>query len=291
MGCLHWETAREQFVHNLIFNTIPKSRCVWGMSNYWLGVSWPPKPVRLERRIGCKAEVVRWGARCIGLIVVAASIGISAAPVFAADDGSPAFKMPDWVAPWNVTDNFQFFSPTLLQNWKFGVYGGRLVNAPFYKLNEFPFAGTRNMHIVNEDLIALNAVYRIARLPHLPVDIELDLVAAQHFSHQSFGEFAAIPTVRWSWFPWNRYVYTTTRTGVLGPSWTTSKSTDEAMESVGHKTSNYLNFLVREWTFAPAEDSTWEAFLRIHHRSGIWGLINGVNGGTNYVTLGVRGQL
>jgi hypothetical protein len=252
------------------------------------GTSASARSARYARwRQGC---FLRWRARCIGLILVAASIGISVAPAVAENDGSPTFKMPDWVAPWNVTDNWQFFSPTLLQSWKFGVYGGRLVNGALYELNAFPFAGTR-MQIVNENMIALNAVWRIAHVPYLPIDIELDMSAAEHFNHQSFGELAALPTLRWTWFPWNRYIYTTTRLGVLGASWTTAKSTDEALETKGLKTSNFLNYVVREWTFAPSEDSTWEAFVRVHHRSGIWGLINGVDGGTNYVTIGFRGQL
>ncbi len=50
----------------------------------------------------------------------------------------------------------------------------------------------------------------------------------------------------------------------------------------------FLNFLVPELTFSSCPEAKWEAFLRVHHRSGTWSTIKGVYGGSNYVSVGYR---
>jgi hypothetical protein len=137
-------------------------------------------------------------------------------------------------------------------------------------------------------MVGGNAVYKIAHLPHLPVDLELDLSVADLFGRGNELEFGAIPEFRWKWFPWNNVVYTNVRVGPLGLSYTTGLSVEESSDTTGNHTSRFLNLDVYEWTFAPSEQSKWEGFIRNQHRSGIFGLINGVRGGSNYVNLGLR---
>ena len=139
-------------------------------------------------------------------------------------------------------------------------------------------------------MIAGNAVYKIAHLPYVPFDLELDLSVADQFGRENTIAFGAIPEFRWKWFPWNNYLYTNVRLGPLGASYTTGLSAEEASDTAGNHTSRFLNLDVFEWTFAPTEQSKWEAFIRNQHRSGIFGLINGVNGGSNYVNLGLRSR-
>jgi len=98
----------------------------------------------------------------------------------------------------------------------------------------------------------------------------------------------ALPELRWKWFPWNDFIYTNARIGPLGVSYTTGLSRLEASDCANEHTSKFLNLDVAEWTFAPSAESSWEVFLRNQHRSGIFGLINGVNGGSNYVNAGFR---
>jgi hypothetical protein len=43
-----------------------------------------------------------------------------------------------------------------------------------------------------------------------------------------------------------------------------------------------------ELAFAPPSQPNWSVFLRVHHRSGVHGLFNGVSGGSNFLALGVR---
>lgn len=53
------------------------------------------------------------------------------------------------------------------------------------------------------------------------------------------------------------------------------------------RTQGFLSFLVPEFTFAPRRDSPFEFFVRVHHRSGIYGVII-KDQSSNYVAGGVR---
>ena len=105
---------------------------------------------------------------------------------------------------------------------------------------------------------------------------------------QIYEEFAFTPTLRWKWFPWNDYVYTNLRFGPLGISYVTAIPTIEFKHSLNGKDSQLLNALVWEITLAPSVESKWETFLRIHHRSGIYGHVNGADSGANWVSVGLR---
>ena len=63
---------------------------------------------------------------------------------------------------------------------------------------------------------------------------------------------------------------------------------EEAEEDDANKGSKLLNMFNPEvevgWPGAPE----WAGFVRLHHRSGIFGLINGVTGGSTYMTFGLR---
>jgi hypothetical protein len=78
------------------------------------------------------------------------------------------------------------------------------------------------------------------------------------------------------------------RVGALGVSYTTGISAWEIHNSdVGHG-SRFLHLLVTEVTFARSRTAPGEAFIRVHHRSGIYGLYDGVYGGSSYLAVGYR---
>lgn len=52
--------------------------------------------------------------------------------------------------------------------------------------------------------------------------------------------------------------------------------------------SRFLNYLVFEIAFTPAQYRAWSLVTRIHHRSGAFRLFNGTRGGSNFLALGVR---
>lgn len=74
----------------------------------------------------------------------------------------------------------------------------------------------------------------------------------------------------------------------VGPSFTSEISDIERRKDNDNQGSKLLNLFNPEvevgWPGAPE----WTGFLRLHHRSGIFGLIDGVTGGSTYLTLGLR---
>ena len=199
---------------------------------------------------------------------------------------SEDYPSSSWLPKWEPPSSVTFESPFNSENWSIGAYGG-VYNRN--RLTYFIVAPWKVTSTWDHDyMVAGNAVYTILHFPYVPIDLEFDVTVADHFGQEQFFEFGALPMFRWKWFPWNNFVYTTLRMGPFGASYTTVISALEASETAGLHTARYLNLYIAEWTFAPGEPSRWEAFVRVHHRSGIYGHINGVSGGSNYVNLGYR---
>lgn len=112
---------------------------------------------------------------------------------------------------------------------------------------------------------------------------------------QNHWEFNALFTVRWLKFPWDKYIDTSFAVGE-GVSYATSVPAVERDlhgEVVGldTKTSEWLNYLMFEATFGLPSYPSWDLIFRIHHRSGVFGLYNGVDGGSNTIAVGLRYNL
>ena len=205
-------------------------------------------------------------ARCASSLFI---IWVLAAPVNAADPHSLLFS-PQPTAergPWSV-----------------GIYGGELYKAPFVSI----FYAPQNIRLSPSYLLALNFDYRFYKFSSLPLQFEGEFNIAKRFGGQDQWDFSAAPFLRWTWFPWNNVLYTNARIGLMGASYVTSISPWERQNSGNATGSNILHFLVPEVTFALSENSAGEAFVRVHHRSGVYGLFNGVKGGSNYLAGGYR---
>lgn len=90
---------------------------------------------------------------------------------------------------------------------------------------------------------------------------------------------------RWANLPWNKYVNTSFAIGE-GVSYASSIPSLEGKSS--EDTKRLLNYLLLEATFAPPSDPRWQLVLRIHHRSGAFGLYHAGNTGSNDIGLGIR---
>jgi hypothetical protein len=90
---------------------------------------------------------------------------------------------------------------------------------------------------------------------------------------------------RWQPFPWDRYLDTSFAIGE-GLSYATD---DPEIETEKHdRTSRVLNYLMLELAVAVPQQPRWTLFGRVHHRSGVFGLFDGVTGGSNVVGAGIR---
>ena len=109
----------------------------------------------------------------------------------------------------------------------------------------------------------------------------------QHFGDQDHQEFNGLVAVRWQRFPWSEKLRTSAAFGE-GLSLATEEPPLE-LESQGNSgTNELLNYLLLEATFGLPSAPSWDFVLRIHHRSGIFGLFDDVSGGSNVVAVGLK---
>ena len=163
--------------------------------------------------------------------------------------------------------------------WALTAYAGRIttVNAwhdIFLNPDELEFA---------DAYLATLALSRPLRRYH---DDDLGLEAegqvVYNFGDQSHWEFNALLAARWHRFPWNDSIATTAAFGG-GLSWATE--VPEVEVQLEGSSERLLIYWHLETTFAPP-GARWAAVLRLHHRSGGFGLMAD-DGGMNALCLGM----
>lgn len=113
---------------------------------------------------------------------------------------------------------------------------------------------------------------------------EGELQVLKHFGEQDHWEFTASVNLRWVVFPWNKYIETTAAIGE-GLSWATQIPALEKADPTNSDNNQLLNYVLLEVTFAIPE-SPWSLVTRIHHRSGVYGLLG--HSGSNILEAGIR---
>lgn len=108
---------------------------------------------------------------------------------------------------------------------------------------------------------------------------------AKHWGEQDHFEFNALLGLRWLPFPWDRYLETSFAVGA-GLSYATDEPEIEVEKN--DRTSRLLGYLMFELAVAVPQQPQWTLFARVHHRSGAYGLFDGVRGGSNVVGVGLR---
>jgi len=107
-----------------------------------------------------------------------------------------------------------------------------------------------------------------------------------------YQELNAALILRWLKFPWDRYIDTSFALG-SGLSYATREPPIEVdynakTHGLDYDVSQWLNYLLVEFTLGLPVFPQWHLLVRIHHRSGVYGLISGVTGGSNAVAAGIR---
>lgn len=170
------------------------------------------------------------------------------------------------------------------------VYFGLLTPQAFTEL----YAGPEEF--VDATILAMSLTQELFSVGHLlnvrrlrPLKLEIEGFSAVHWGtwdhEHTFMEFGVSLNIRWHRFPWNKYVLTTAGFGE-GVSIATEKPCYEAR--INNKTSHFLNFLMFDMTFALPDYPNLALLLRLHHRSGIFGLIDDVKGGSDFFTVGLK---
>jgi hypothetical protein len=117
------------------------------------------------------------------------------------------------------------------------------------------------------------------------IGMEAEGQIVKHWEMQDHFEFNALFVIRWLPFPWDDHIDTSFAVG-NGISYATE---DPEVEERAHDdVSKTLHYLMLELSFVLPNQARWNVFARLHHRSGVFGLYNGVSGASNALGAGVR---
>jgi hypothetical protein len=173
------------------------------------------------------------------------------------------------------------------------LFAGRAADTPFFDLLYAPWqADWEDIGIVaasySRKLGTLNALMDAPTFGSLGDNLSFEAEAglSARFGDEDLGEMWTAVYLRFSGFPWNDIVYTTIA-GNIGLSVLSEKSQFEK-ERDGHKTEELLHYLGPEITVADPDMRDLELVFRLHHRSGVYGLFNGVDSGSTFLTGGLR---
>lgn len=117
------------------------------------------------------------------------------------------------------------------------------------------------------------------------IEWEYEGQIVKHYGDQRHMEFNCLIAARYPVFLWRNYIGTSFAIGE-GVSYATETPEVEAVHY--DETSKLLNYLLFELAFSLPKVPEWNLVARIHHRSGVFGLFNGVHGASNAVGFGLR---
>lgn len=164
------------------------------------------------------------------------------------------------------------------EKWFASLYGGIYSDTSLIENLYFKTA-TENSYI---SVISLG---RELSVHEETIAVEIEGQLGLHYGTQNHQEINCAIILRWLSFPWDNYVDTSFAIG-NGISYATVSPVIEIENADNGKTNQWLYYLLVEWAFtAPYQ---WEFFWRIHHRSGIYGLIADSNAGSNFIGFGIR---
>jgi len=195
---------------------------------------------------------------------------------------SPQSARADWL-DWNGAD---FFGPCHA-DCSVTVFGGRQITTAMQSImlihNPVPIW---NWHWGAAGIVGGEFSRRLVTFWDV-LGIEPQLGVAQRFGDMHAAEFWGVLVFRWIAFPWNNYVKTSVAVAD-GLSLTTQIDTVERDKSSNHAGSIFLNYFTPEMTFALPKYENYELVFAVHHRSGLYGLIDHVNAGSQFGTVGLR---
>lgn len=162
--------------------------------------------------------------------------------------------------------------------WAVSLYGGVYTDDGLLDIFSFDASWANDNNVV---VAALSReVYRYKQY----LSFELEGQVGRHFGDDlSHWEFVGLGMGRWHPFPWDDVVDTSFALGA-GLSYYTEISQIENDDE--DDAQRLLVYLAYELTFGLPRYPRWDLMLRIHHRSGMWGLVG--EGSSNYGCIGLR---
>lgn len=158
------------------------------------------------------------------------------------------------------------------------VYGGQYTDTRFTQILQLrtDFQSSR---------IAVAGVTKRLRPMGHAAHFEVEVHAAQHWGMQSHQELNGLVSVRWRRFPWDASLDTSFAFG-KGLSFASRHPPLEERPDRPPAVRRQ-SFMLAEVEFSRPERADLGLFVRIHHRSGVYGLVSDARG-SNFVCLGLR---
>lgn len=138
----------------------------------------------------------------------------------------------------------------------------------------------------NDQFVGL-AFSRRTRLYAGHFTFEPEFGIGQRYGRQSVSEIWGALFLRYQHLPWDPWLPTTFAIST-GLNWASEISDVEKERARDGEGDNLMHYLAPEVTFALPNAPDSQLFLRIHHRSGVFGLVNDAHGGAHYSTVGLR---
>lgn len=163
------------------------------------------------------------------------------------------------------------------------LYAGRYTDASLPN----DIALLRPVHFESSELAALAYAQRFHRFAGEGGQWEWEGQVAKHTGDQDHLELNALVVLRWQRFPWSENLRTSVALGE-GLSWASEvPALEESLHTDGDA-AQLLNYLLIEAAAGLPSMPDWDLVFRIHHRSGIFGVFDGVDGGSNVLAVGVK---
>lgn len=174
------------------------------------------------------------------------------------------------------------------------VFGGWGTDTNFAQVIYAPWT----VDLVDLGVVAASYSTRIGTVsalfgdPHIgnigeDVTVEAEVGISGRFGQEDLGELWTALYLRYDGFPWNDAVFTTLGVNT-GLSMLTEKSEFEEGRDDKGKSSRLLHYLAPEITLADPDNKNLEFVLRLHHRSGVFGVFDGVVSGSTFISSGIR---
>lgn len=174
-----------------------------------------------------------------------------------------------------------------LYPWSVMYYYGQTVSTPLVRIFEGQFdrwpehiQSIELAHTLSEENLLRRLVHPIVGIVQVAGNVTVRNGAGEH----TIYEIDPYIIFRWANLPWNHYV-NTSFAFAEGVSYDTGVPYVERRYS--DNTKRLLNYLMFEATFALPSDPQFQVALRIHHRSGCYGLYHAGNTGSNDIGLGI----
>ena len=137
-----------------------------------------------------------------------------------------------------------------------------------------------------DHLLAGTVSRRIATLWR-HVDVEPEVGIGKRFGKQGETEIWGAFFFRWRGFPWDDKLLTTVAVST-GMNFVTHVSDVEQKRARDGEGDRWMHFFAPEVTLALPSHPDVELLFRLHHRSGVFGLVSDAWGGAQYAPIGLR---